>query len=168
MSAPSISFVCVDPPRVGLTCAAAIDHSSVGLSCKAAAVDIVEDGSSTFIKKNCRRAMHGLRAAPRSTVLLLSSLLACTRHPAVCSHGPMHSTPLFDVPSLLSLRGGAQNMLSFLCVCDSTKMGEYCGVVGECVELGKWKTVVRMDAAQVVRLLFVLCEILVCSCVFAL
>jgi len=48
-------------------------------------------------------------------------------------------------------------MLSFLCVCDSTKMGEYCGVVGECVELGKWKTVVRMDAAQVARLPFVLC-----------
>ena len=40
MSAPSISFVCVDPPRVGLTCAAAIDHSSVGLSC--VAVDIVK------------------------------------------------------------------------------------------------------------------------------
>ena len=90
-------------------------------------------------------------------MLLLSSLLACTRHPAVCSHGPMHSPPLFHVPSLLSLRGGAQNMLSFLCVCDSTKMGEYCGVVGECVELGKWKTVVRMDAAQVARLPFVLC-----------
>ena len=61
------------------------------------------------------------------------------------------------------LRGGSEiprerdlkTKIFFSVACDSTKLGESIGVVGECEELGKWTKALRMTtSAQVSSLLF--------------
>ena len=95
------------------------------------------------------RTAQMLFAAPVLLAALLSSSegTRCTQS-AIVAPPPLRRT---SAQALRALRGGGEEKLKlhFSVVCDSTNLGEDVGVVGECEELGRWKNVVRMTAAQV-------------------
>ena len=107
------------------------------------------------------RRPGGKRAAEAGLVFTVLLFVAGPSHGTHCPYVEAQTPALRWRPvtrwALQALRGGADSdgprggtlALSFAVICDSTQPGEDLGIVGECEELGKWRDVVRMTAAQV-------------------